>query len=81
MYSGLFSSIFLASFLITFAIFTHCLFSVKFNLSILIALLSFAIISQLFSIFAAICEVFHPGAAVISSTLSHNFRSSKLTGN
>ncbi|MDR0772656.1 MAG: hypothetical protein LBF15_06840 [Candidatus Peribacteria bacterium] len=44
---------FVASYLITLVFFTHCLFKVKFSLSILIALLSTATISQVFCSFAA----------------------------
>jgi hypothetical protein len=53
---------------------------VNFNLSILIELLSFAIISQVLFIFAATCDVFHQGAAVKSNILVQFFISNTSTG-
>jgi hypothetical protein len=69
-----------ASCFITFVFFTHCLSSVNLSLSILIALLSFAVISQVLFNRLAIWLVLLHGAAVTSKTISFGFISKNDAG-
>jgi hypothetical protein len=80
LFSSSISQSFVASFFITFVFVTHCLSRVNLSLSILIALLSFAVISQVFCSILPIWLVLLHGEAVMSSTLSPDFKSRKFTG-